>query len=209
MVFVGPARELFTLHSNLLPEATQAYINQVSTGLPTFQLPSEDPDIFRIYRSWLYDKHLYTVTPGDEETDITGHVALHKDAEWLRLAHCYLLGREMKDERFANASLSSIVEKMAAMDTYPTGIATEIYEHTQIGDKLRKLIIDVHVWKGLGQWIRAPHDDAEGPFEFVRNVLNGMAEAGSEIYDEKCKAPWEEDLCGAYHWHEVSEKCKA
>ncbi|KAK5168059.1 uncharacterized protein LTR77_006627 [Saxophila tyrrhenica] len=209
MIFVGQSAELVTVHSNLLPDATQAHINQVCAGLPTYQLPGEDPEIFHIYRSWLYDKKLYTIADGDRELERAGRMSVHKDGEWTRIAHCYLLGVTLKDERFANAALSGMVEKTIAADRYPTGIASDVYAHTSSGDKLRKLIVDFHVWKGLGGWIKAPHDDSNGPVEFIRDVVTSMADAGGHIYREDCEAPWAQDLCGVYHLHEASEKCKA
>jgi hypothetical protein len=33
-------------------------------------------------------------------------------------------------------------------DRSPTGLATEVYAHTTQGDKLRALLVDLHVWKG-------------------------------------------------------------
>jgi hypothetical protein len=81
MVFVSPTAELVTLHTNLLLTATQDHIDQINAGRPTFQLPNEDPDIFRIFRLWLYDRQLYTIAVDDKETHRAGQPASHKDAE--------------------------------------------------------------------------------------------------------------------------------
>jgi hypothetical protein len=35
-----------------------------------------------------------------------------------------------------------------SQDRYPTGIATEVYNYTAPGDKLRSLVVDLHVWRG-------------------------------------------------------------
>ena len=131
---------------------------------------------------------------------------MHLDAEWTKLAHCYLLGITIKDEKFANACIDAIIEKMDEIDRYPTGIASEVYQFTQNGDSLRKLIVDVHVLRGYGKWVRHPHDDAEGPVEFLQDVINGLATVGEKMYDFESALPWEVDRC-LYHSHEVTEKC--
>ncbi len=117
------------------------------------------------------------------------------------------LGKHIQNERFCNVVIDALVEKMTSIGTYPTGIAGEVYGGTEQGDKLRKLIVDTHVWRGIGQWIRAPHDDANGPAEFLRDVVSGMAEAGGDMFDEAYRMPWEGNLCGFYHSHTWSEKC--
>jgi hypothetical protein len=38
---------------------------------------------------------------------------IHEDAEWSRLAQSYLLGLRLEDERFCNAVVDGLVEKMA------------------------------------------------------------------------------------------------
>lgn len=55
--------------------------------------------------------------------------------------------------------------------------------------------------------MRAPHDDAEGPREFVQDVLAQLAAAGPAPYADDVLLPWEEDGCGYYHAHETTVKC--
>ena len=205
-LFVGPTRVLFTLHTDLLPEATQTYINQHSQGHQTFQLPNEDANIMNIYRNFLYSHRIFSKSPEDEDMEDDGKSEAHNDAEWTKLAHCYLFAITVQDERFANASINAIVEKMQEIDRYPTGIAGEVYQYTQPGDKLRQLIVDVHVRKGLGNWVRPPHDDAEGPKEFLQDVINGLVAVGGGLYEDEVPMPWEAKC--RYHTHVVTRKCE-
>lgn len=117
-------------------------------------------------------------------------------------------------------------------DRSPTGLATEVYAHTQPGDKLRALLVDLHVWKGghltpprtnkhspppstsltssipgLGTWILPPHDDANGPMYFRREVRTSMRSAGSAIHDPDVAMPWEVNLC-QYHVHADTPVCE-
>ena len=133
---------------------------------------------------------------------------MHADAEWTRLAHCYLFGLSLKDEAFTNASIDAIIEKMVISDRYPTGIASEVYQFTPTGDNLRELLVDVHVWKGRGTWVKAPHDDATGPMEFLQDVIGGLGTAGPEIHEADAEMPWEEAPCAYYHVHEATGQCR-
>lgn len=113
----------------------------------------------------------------------------------------------VKDERFANASTTAIIEKMKELDWYLTGIASEVYQYTQPDDKLRQLLVDLHVWKGQGSWIKPPHGDADAPKEFLQDVIAGLTRVGSDMYEADAEMPWEVDGC-AYHTHARGEPCK-
>lgn len=73
------------------------------------------------------------------------------DAERTKLMECYILGTHLHDERFRNAAIDALVEKVEKEEEYPTGLASDVYRHTESGDRLRKLIVDFHVWKGQGE----------------------------------------------------------
>jgi hypothetical protein len=60
---------------------------------------------------------------------------------------------------------------------------------------------------GQGTGVRAPHDDASGPVEFVQDVLRGLAEARSDVYDPDVQMPWEVEPC-KYHVHAVTAPCE-
>jgi len=113
----------------------------------------------------------------------------------------------VKDERFANAAVSALIEKMTESDRYPTGIASEVYACTPRDDNLRRFIVDLHVYKGQGSWIRAPHGDADAPREFIQDVINGLAVAGSSIYEDDVQMPWDRGIC-EYHKHTVTPRCE-
>ena len=154
----------------------------------------EDIEIFKIYRNFIYTGKVYSITDTDQDGPDDGRAQIHSDAEWTRLAHCYLLTVKIRDERFGNACIDAIIEKMIEIDRYPTGIASEVYPFTSTGDKLRKLIVDVHVWKGMGNWVRLPHDDANGPIVFMQDVIAGLAKAGGRIYGDS-EMPWDGGVC--------------
>ena len=147
-----------------------------------------------------------TISESDQERPDNGRREAHSDAEWTKLAHCYFFGKTVKDQRFANASITALIEKMQEIDRYPTGLASEVYQFTSKCDGLRQLIIDVHVWKGLGSWVKAPHDDATALVEFLQDVIKALAAEGANIQDPDAEMPWHVKC--AYDVHGSAEVCE-
>ena len=111
----------------------------------------------------------------------------------------------MRDEVFANAAVTALIEKVKESEHFPTGLAGGVYAYTQAGDKLRALIVDLHVWLEAGTCLVALHEDAEGPVEFLQDVTAEMAEAGGQVPEDGEKL-WESDPC-ACHEHRVTARC--
>ncbi|CAK4033519.1 Hypothetical predicted protein [Lecanosticta acicola] len=209
LLFVGAARELITLHTNLLPEITQAYLQARAIAAPFHQLPDESPGTVRIYRDYLYTGKIHSVAENDDTDELGGGIT--SQGEWSCLAQLYLLGIEVRDERFANQVIDSIIDKVeedADEQHYPTGLANEVWTGTKTGDKLRKLIVDLHIWVGKGHGIdeQGQHDDRNGPMDFKHKVAMGVLKNRQAIYDSEIKAPWEVNAC-QYHAHLSTQPC--
>lgn len=153
LLFVGPRADLITLHSDLLPEKTKSYLTARAAAQPFHQLPDELPEIVNLYRLFLYTGTIFSIGNNDkDEFDGAEHNnGASMDAERTKLMECYLLGTHLHDERFRNAAINALVEKVEKEEEYPTGLASDVYRHTESGDRLRKLIVDFHVWKGQGE----------------------------------------------------------
>jgi hypothetical protein len=54
----------------------------------------------------------------DQDFEDNGQAVIHEDAEWSRLAQSYLLGLRLEDERFCNAVIDGLVEKMAEVVSF-------------------------------------------------------------------------------------------
>lgn len=96
---------------------------------------------------------------------------------------------------------------MRETERYPTGLASDVYQYTGREDRLRKLIVDLHVWIGEGECLREPHEDARGPRRFKKEVREALETHCYAWRDPEDKAPWEMDLCGQYHRHEATRVC--
>lgn len=111
-IFVGQERKLITLHTDLLPDSTKTYLEQRGLQAGCYELYDESVEIVQLYRLFLYTGQLFSIGTSDQDTVDNGRAKAHSDAEWVRLAHCYLLGLTLSDERFANVAVDGIVEKL-------------------------------------------------------------------------------------------------
>ena len=105
----------------------------------------------------------HSITKNDQDVPDNGRAAVHGDKEWMRLAHCHIFANALRGEKFANAAIDAVIERMTISDRYPTGIAGKVSAHTAAGNNLRALLVNLHVWKGKGAWIKPPHDDTNAP----------------------------------------------
>lgn len=110
----------------------------------------------------------------------------------------------VKDEAFANACVTSLIEKVKGTERFPTGIASEVYAYTEPGDRLRELIVRLHVQIGEGTCIEAPHEDAEGPVQFLADVRRRLRKA--KLTNWEYKKEWK-DAC-RFHRHLNTESCR-
>lgn len=134
------------------------------------------------------------------------------ESEWHLLAQLYLLTQRLHDEKCSNAVISAFIEKVSSDPDewhYPTGLASEIWSSTEESDKLRTLLVDLHIWVGKGAGIdeASGHEDRFGPREFKHAVAMGVLRERKEMEMQGVKAPWEEDVCRRYHVHVETEMC--
>lgn len=218
---------MITLHSDLLPMKTKAYFMARAAAEPFHQLPDECPRIMYLYRLFLYTGTIFSKAREDkDEMDGAEHNdGASMDAERTKLMECYVLGVHLHDERFRNAAINALVDKVEEEEEYPTGLATDVYQHTVPGDRLRRLIVDFHVWKGrgstktqcfpdeactesvVGDWLRYPHEDAHGPPDFLADVAAATKKAGTRVLCDYVRRPWEFALCMKYHEHFHTPGC--
>lgn len=205
-LFVGETHQLLTVHSDLLAGSTKTYLNTRFYEGQVCWLPEVDPSIADLWRLYLYTGNVFSQDEAiDQDTADTGDES-HADGEWSKLAQAYLLGRKIQDDGFLDACVSALIAKVQDTGRFPTGIAGEVYMGTAPGDKLRKLIVDLHVYMGECECLREPHEDARGPKAFLRDVQREKRRA-SDILRRPRVQPWESDPC-MYHVHGEMTWCR-
>ncbi|KAF2211435.1 hypothetical protein CERZMDRAFT_98320 [Cercospora zeae-maydis SCOH1-5] len=210
ILFVGPERQLITMHTNLIAASTAHWLYTVPARLNgLIHLVDQDPELVAIWRLYLYTGKVWSQWDGDFDEADDGEQPVHEDREWHRLMLLYVLARSLRDEAFGNKVLDSIFEKANISDRYPTDLAAEVWEHTTWGDNLRKVIIDLHVWKGQGTGIRESHADRNGPTDFLDRVRTSLTIAGDRVKDAGITLPWanSSNRCAKYHTHHFTHYC--
>lgn len=117
-LFVGPQRELATVHTSLLPTKTRAILEERAQQHLVQQQPiyliDDLPETFEVYRLFLYTGKIFSNNAqNDQDGADNGDDETHDDREWMRLAHMYIMGLDLDDERFRNTVVDALVEKVA------------------------------------------------------------------------------------------------
>jgi hypothetical protein len=118
---VGAQNDWITtrIHAGKLPPRTLAVLarstSELYPGSPVrLSFVPAVPEIFTIYQTFLYEGMLFSHHADvDQDFEDNGQAVIHGDAEWSRLAQSYLLGLWLEDEKFCNAVIDGLVEKMA------------------------------------------------------------------------------------------------
>lgn len=114
VVYAGEDRQLFMIHSDLLSDATLAVLRaQILPGW-FCMLPEHSAETVHMYRLFIYTNTFYSITRADKDYDSYGRLVEHEDREWVRIAHAYFFGTFLKDERFANAAIDALLEKVGS-----------------------------------------------------------------------------------------------
>lgn len=137
----------------------------------TVQLPEDEPDIFGHYVHWLYYGTLpvFCNKPG-----LPGNV------EYLNLVKAYTLGDKFLDTKFQDAAIDAIIQKTVSKATdggswYPVGEVIEyVYSNTNKSALIRKLLVDMYVASGYGNWLSDYGDPANAPQEFLLELASKL-----------------------------------
>lgn len=114
VIYAGEDQHLFMIHSDLLSDTTLAILRtQIPQG-GFCTLPEHSAETVYMYQLFLYTNRFYSITPADKDYDSYGRLVEHEDREWVRIAHAYFLGSFLKDERFANAAINALLEKVGS-----------------------------------------------------------------------------------------------
>jgi hypothetical protein len=130
---IGPDKTLTSLHKALLPASTLAILDakaaqQMIQQTPMYFIEDHLPETFEMYRAFLYTGKIFSSNAQvDQDYADNGLDETHDDGEWMRLAHMYLMGLDLDDERFRNAIVDALVEKVAETVCWPFALFTWIF----------------------------------------------------------------------------------
>lgn len=137
------------------------------------------PSTFEVYIQWLYSGNLAASPPNDSETT--------RDL-FRYLAQAHLLGLRLMDDRFQNATMDAIVSRMGS-GTFPGHNTVQLlYDDTNEGSPIRRLMTDVHVFAASASWVENKDFSSYHP-DFINDVIKGLI-VGRKL-PERSQRPWE------------------
>lgn len=161
-------------------------------------LPEYEPDSFRIYLGWLYQKRI-TISPTVKTKPSVK--CRH------RLCRAYLLGDFLQDLEFKDAIIDALIDLALDLNIYfGTGIGF-LYENTSAGSPLRRLVIDLIVyamnpdWKKITDLLLVDDFPAEAFAELIVKI-----EETRNMGKCRSQAPFSTNMC-LYHSHGTGEVC--
>jgi len=159
------------------------------------RLPEHESEAFNIFARFVYTKRIYCKRDGDYD-ESTGN-----DEEWRRLLDACLMGVSLISPSLQDAVVDAITAKVNNNAIPPSSYHNTVWSKTAGDNALKRLIVDIAVWKWDPKLLRERCADA--PHGFLVDVvirLKGLDSGGGE---ENC--PFAMPAC-TYHEHSAASK---
>ncbi|KAF9731628.1 hypothetical protein PMIN04_008634 [Paraphaeosphaeria minitans] len=156
----------------------------------TISLSDHDPDAFALWRTWIYTGKL-AILPDpplpDSNDERTAHYAV--------LAHAYILGDYLVDIPFMNAIADVYVLNARGVDSartlYPSNEEIGVlYDGTSPDSPIRRLLVDIWMYRGKPDWLEREVDGGVLPREFLVEVVRRLLELKKLREGETLSRPW-------------------
>ncbi|KAK4692431.1 hypothetical protein P7C71_g4776, partial [Lecanoromycetidae sp. Uapishka_2] len=135
-VLVGLEQQVFTIHKNLLCEASSYFRAALSGNFreakdQKITMEEEDVTTFKHFQYWLYTRNLLM----SQETK--------NDIDWNVLTGLFILGEVRGIPHLQNAAIDGIIAKRATSDWTPLDQIRRIYDNTPENSPIRRLFVDI------------------------------------------------------------------
>lgn len=171
---MGEEEEEFHVHENLICKHSVLFNSAIKKEWKEGQerrvvLPDDTPSVVNLYAQWLYsDKIISRQSPNEEDERTV--------AEYSLLIDAFVFGEKIQDGPFKDASIDALIHLVDTPDKdgwkwYPTGRVDFAYQGTPEGSPLRKLLVDMHMFHGNGEWLSS-QKNADYMRELGKRLLN-------------------------------------
>lgn len=173
-------------------------------------LPDDAPSVVDLYVQWVYGGKIYSqiysqTAPedegGDEEADERGETELNL------LLDGFVFGEKVQDRGFRDAIVDALIHSVATPDAngvcwFPTnGSVDRLYKGTPEGSPMRRLLVDLHVFRGSSKWLEGDQNNAEFTVELARRLID---REGTQAHLD----PTKPNLSSCrYHHHGKEDEC--
>lgn len=130
-------------------------------------LPDDDPRVVDLYTQWLYCGKVLSHDPTLKSEQHSGELDLLIDA--------FVFGEKIQDELFRDTIIDALIMYTNTPDKqgtswFPTGgMVRRAYEGTPAGSPLRRLLVNLHNYRGNQKWIKD-----ENSLEFLMDLVKIM-----------------------------------
>jgi hypothetical protein len=154
-------------------------------------LSDHDPEAFALWRTWIYTGKLAilpeTPFPSDSVDERTAHYSV--------LAHAYILGDYLVDTPFMNAIADVYVLNARGIDNtralYPSNEEIGVlYDGTSPDSPIRKLLVDIWMYRGKVEWLEKEAEEGILPREFLVEVVRELLKLKKLKEGETMSRPW-------------------
>lgn len=207
-VQVGEPPQDFFVHSELLRRSSAffdaALKQEWHEGKQrTVQLPEQDPETFNLYVQWLYSGRILSKVDG-----------AHGSVNYLLVTKLYALGEVLLDNVFQDRIIDVLVTcvREKGKDGTTRWPAQEhvntIYRGTTKGSAGRRLMVNMHVLQGRGNWLGEDADSCH--HEFAVDLARAlMSDRNPSVATDKKYAEILRGVPCSYHSHQEDAPCPA
>jgi hypothetical protein len=154
-------------------------------------LSDHDPEAFALWRTWIYTGKL-AILP---ETPFPPESVDERTAHYSILAHAYVLGDYLVDVAFMNAIADVYVLNARGIDNtralYPSNEEIGVlYDGTSPDSPIRKLLVDIWMYRGKVEWLEKETEEGILPREFLVEVVRELLKLKKLKEGETMSRPW-------------------
>lgn len=205
-VLVGPEEVEYVFHEELLKQHSDFAAAALRNGWKeaeerVIRLSEEDPEIFDIFATFLYEGKIWT----SREKDVYRAGSRTRDRECTRLAHCWVLGDKLISQTWKDALSDALVDKLRIEEFYPGYMQRDVYQNggSNVPQGMQRLLVDIAIWVwDKRSWRRAA--EKRFPGNFFRDVCLRRAEIKGALGSST--KPWLDAGC-RYHDHGDDKPC--
>lgn len=175
-ILVGPPDEeqRFSLHKDLAINKAGFFENAFrnewkESSENTVHLPDHKPEHFQIFFLWTYSRRIYTSEPRKVSDGTT---------EWDSLAGAWALGAYLQAADFQDAVTDAIIETAGNDVAARHTMHETIYANSVAGAPIRKLLVDIAVWR-WDSTLLEEQDNGAAWADFFRDLSIALVKARS------------------------------
>lgn len=201
----GISEKTFLVHKDLITKHSEYFVSALNGSWKEGHenkvfLADDDPEAFEVFFQFTYIGKIYTIKDGDYKQSPREDI----DKEWSRLQRCWSLGEKLLAPSFKDAITDTLISKLREKDHCPTNMHQPVYTESAGPCGMRKLLVDIAVWKWTNFTMSSrEQDNKSAQFFFdVAIEMNKIKRTGLSG-----PAPFEKGETYRYHDHGDASAC--